>query len=138
MSHLRSFAHDPEIYNEPIKFNPGRFLQHEDGVAPECDPKKFVFGFGRRICPGRFLADASLFLIISKSLAVFDIAKRVGEDGKEIDILAEFLPGIISHPSPFHIQVRPRSEHAETLIRSIEVEDPWLEGDSEILNDIQF
>ncbi|CRL20874.1 Cytochrome P450 [Penicillium camemberti] len=133
-----SFAHDPEIYNEPIKFNPGRFLQHEDGVAPECDPKKFVFGFGRRICPGRFLADASLFLIISKSLAVFDIAKRVGEDGKEIDILAEFLPGIISHPSPFHIQVRPRSEHAETLIRSIEVEDPWLEGDSEILNDIQF
>ncbi|CAI7597643.1 unnamed protein product [Penicillium palitans] len=132
-----SFAQDSEIYNEPMKFNPDRFLQREDGVAPECDPKKFVFGFGRRICPGRFLADASLFLIISKSLAVFDIAKRVGEDGKEIDILAEFLPGIISHPSPFHIQVRPRSEHAQTLIRSIEAEDPWLKGDSEVFNDIQ-
>ncbi|CAI7676626.1 unnamed protein product [Penicillium discolor] len=131
-----SFAHDPEIYNEPMKFNPGRFLQREDSVAPECDPKKFVFGFGRRICPGRFLADTSLFLIISKSLAVFDIAKRVGADGKEIDPPAEFLPGIISHPSPFHIQVRPRSEHAEKLIRTVEVEDPWLKGDSEVFNDI--
>ncbi|KAJ5680247.1 Cytochrome P450 E-class group I [Penicillium majusculum] len=131
-----SFAHDPEIYNEPMNFNPGRFLQRGDGVAPECDPKKFVFGFGRRICPGRFLADTSLFLIISKSLVVFDIAKRVGADGKEIDPPAEFLPGIISHPSPFHIQVRPRSEHAEKLIRSVEVEDPWLKGDSEVFNDI--
>ncbi|KAJ5606798.1 Cytochrome P450 E-class group I [Penicillium hordei] len=132
-----SFTHDPEIYNEPMTFNPSRFLQQEDGVAPECDPQKFVFGYGRRICPGRFLADTSLFLIISKSLAVFDITKRVGEDGKDIDLLAEYLPGIISHPSPFYIQVRPRSEHARMLIRSVEVEDPWLKGDSEVFNDIQ-
>ncbi|KAJ5425370.1 Cytochrome P450 E-classgroup I [Penicillium sp. CMV-2018d] len=107
-------------------------------IGPLGVPQKFVFGFGRRICPGRFLADTSLFLIISKSLAVFDIAKRVGEDGKEMDLLAEFLPGIISHPSPFHVQVRPRSEHAEKLIRSVEVEDPWLKGDSDVFNDIQF
>ncbi|KGO45758.1 Cytochrome P450 [Penicillium expansum] len=138
VANIWSFAHDPEIYNEPMKFNPDRFLECEDGIAPECDPQKVVFGFGRRICPGRFLADASLFLTISKSLAVFDIAKSVGEDGKEIDLPDEFSPGIISHPSPFRVQVRPRSKHAEMLIRSVELEDPWLEGDSKVFNDIQF
>jgi cytochrome P450 len=137
-SYLRSFTHDPEIYNEPMSFNPGRFLQHENGTAPECDPQKFVFGFGRRICPGRFLAEASLFLTIAKSLAVFDIAKGLGEDGKEMDLPADFSTGVISHPSPFRVQVRPRSEHAQVLIRSVEAEEPWLEGDSEVFDHIKL
>ncbi|KAJ5424189.1 Cytochrome P450 E-class group I [Penicillium cf. griseofulvum] len=123
-----SFTHDPDIYNEPMSFNPVRFLQHQNGISPECDPQKFVFGFKRRICPGRFLAEASLFLTIAKSLAVFDIAKGLEEDGKEVDLPAGFSTGIISHPSPFHVQVRPRSEHAQGLIRSVEAEEPWSKG----------
>jgi hypothetical protein len=121
-----------------MSFNPGRFLQHEDGIAPECDPQKLVFGFGRRICPGRFLADASLFLTIAKSLAVFDIAKGLGEDGKEVDLPAGFLPGIISHPSPFRVQIRPRSERAQMLIGSVEAEEPWLKGHSKVFDDIKL
>ncbi|KXG47264.1 Cytochrome P450, E-class, group I [Penicillium griseofulvum] len=138
IANIWSFTHDPEIYNEPMSFNPDRFLQHENGIAPECDPQKFVFGFGRRICPGRFLAEASLFLTIAKSLSVFDITKGLGVDGKEMDLPAEFSTGVISHPSPFRIQVRPRSEHAQVLIRSVEAEEPWLKGDSEVFDDIKL
>ncbi len=37
-----------------------------------------------RICPGRHLADVSLFLAISTILALYNVKKGVGPDGKEI------------------------------------------------------
>jgi cytochrome P450 len=41
-------SRDPRNYNNPDKFNPERFL----GPEPELDPRKYIFGFGRRKCPG--------------------------------------------------------------------------------------
>ncbi|KAH9851179.1 hypothetical protein C2E23DRAFT_831272 [Lenzites betulinus] len=35
---------------------------------------QFAFGFGRRTCPGRFLADALLFSHYAHILAVFDVS----------------------------------------------------------------
>lgn len=133
----RSFTHDPEIYKEPMTFNPDRFLGTED-TLPESDPRRFVFGFGRRICPGRFLAESTLFLTIAKSLSVFDITRPIGKDGRKGDLEGGFTPGIISHPAPFHVSIRSRSEHADILIRSVEEEDPWLKGDSKIFDGIQY
>ena len=41
----RGMLHDEEVYHEPERFNPQRF----DGVhANEEDPRKVLFGFGRR------------------------------------------------------------------------------------------
>jgi cytochrome P450 len=40
-----------------------------------------LFGFGKRICPGRHLADATLFIAIASLLSVFDIKKGNGADG---------------------------------------------------------
>ena len=44
----RRILHDPEIYNDPFAFNPGRFLPGPDGKESEMDPRKVAFGFGRR------------------------------------------------------------------------------------------
>jgi hypothetical protein len=44
----RFMMHDPRTYKDPHVFNPSRFL----GDNPEPDPRTWVFGFGRRICPG--------------------------------------------------------------------------------------
>jgi cytochrome P450 len=41
-------ARDEDIYPDPVEFRPERFL----GPSPQVDPHKFVFGFGRRACPG--------------------------------------------------------------------------------------
>ena len=38
---------DPEVYPDPEAFNPDRFLRN-DGKAPEGEPNKLIFGFGRR------------------------------------------------------------------------------------------
>ncbi|KAL2871204.1 cytochrome P450 [Aspergillus lucknowensis] len=119
MTNIWNFTHDEASYKDPEIFNPGRFL----GESPELDPHTIAFGFGRRICPGRLLADSTIFLSIAQSLAVFDVRK----DG-ENSARAEFLPGVISHPVPFKLKITPRSKAHEELIRAVEIEHPWEES----------
>jgi hypothetical protein len=119
-----------------MEFKPERFLPI-NGSLPEPDPHKLSFGFGRRICPGHFLADSSLFLNIAQVLAVFQINKAV-EKGQAIDPPMNFLPGVISHPAPFRTSVIPRSQQHEALIRLVEKIHPWQESDAEILERVTY
>lgn len=89
------------------------------------------FGFGRRICPGRILAENSLYLNVVQSLAVFNIDKAVGNG--EAEPVVEFTPGVVSHPGPFKNVITPRSPHHERLIRSLEQRYPWKESDGDVL-----
>ncbi|KAI8240878.1 Multifunctional cytochrome P450 monooxygenase [Colletotrichum sp. SAR 10_96] len=122
------FTHDPEVYQDPMEFRPERF----QGPKPEKDPRKIVFGYGRRICAGQILAENSLFLNFAQSLAVFDIKSPV-INGKLVEPEAEFNPGVISHPAPFDVSIKPKSPHHEKLIRSIEDRFPWQESDAKDL-----
>ncbi|PLB45030.1 flavonoid 3-hydroxylase [Aspergillus steynii IBT 23096] len=112
------FMHDPAIYADPMTFKPERFLS-ENGHTPERDPNLFAFGFGRRICPGKVLANADIYLTIAQAVASLRITNPV-KDGKEVPVTAEFLPGVISHPAPFEVAIRPRSAGHEALIREVE------------------
>ncbi|KAG1855191.1 cytochrome P450 [Suillus subalutaceus] len=105
---------DPRRYANPSQFNPERFLA-KDGKEPEMEPRTVCFGFGRRICPGLHLADASMWISTAMSLAVFDISKVV-ENGIEITPEIEPLPGTASHPKPFKCSIKPRSATALGLI----------------------
>ncbi|KAL5040935.1 hypothetical protein BDW71DRAFT_212621 [Aspergillus fruticulosus] len=127
MPNIWSFTHDASVYKDPSAFNPARFI----GDAPEPDPSNLTFGFGRRICPGRLLADSSIFLTIAQSLAVFEISSA-GEDAAK----AEFMPGVISHPVPYRLDIRPRSKRHEELVRRIEVESPLGDGGARELDGI--
>jgi hypothetical protein len=109
-------------------FKPERFLGL-DGREPEMDPHGIVFGFGRRICPGRILADNTVYLSVAQSLAVFNITKTV-KNGKEADVKPEFQAGVISHPVPWNFDISPRTPAHEALIRSVEKEQPWEPSDA--------
>lgn len=132
-----AITRDPELYDDPTSFNPSRFLaQHQSegkgSPLPEPDPRQYVFGFGRRVCPGRFLADATLSLTILQTLAVFRIGKAV-RDGKEVDVKADFLPGLLSQPVDFEADIVPRYNGAEKLVRENTTPSSWPSGDSEEL-----
>ncbi|MCJ1439431.1 hypothetical protein MMC27_008825 [Xylographa pallens] len=127
---IKWFSMDPAIYPEPEKFIPERFFGSNQAPSP-CD---YVFGFGRRICPGRLLANSSMFLIIAQTLAVFEISKVVDQEtGRTIEPVVGTLPGFVAHPIPFQYKIVPRSgKHAE-IIKSVEIEHPWEMGDARLL-----
>lgn len=114
LANLWNMLHDPETYPEPFVFNPERHIATPEKEAQQ-DPRKVCFGYGRRICPGMYLAEASLFSAVAMSLAVFDIEKAV-ENGVPITPVHENTSGIISYPKPFKCVIKPRSEKAVALI----------------------
>jgi len=92
----RSILHDPGTYDDPFIYDPGRFLK--DGtIDPSVrDPMVAAFGYGRRICPGRFLAENTLFIFICHIMTVYDIRPGLGDDGKELEIKPEMTDGLLS------------------------------------------
>ena len=48
-----------------------------------------------RICVGKYLAEASVWIAMVTMLAVFNINKAKDESGREIEIVPEFTPGVI-------------------------------------------
>ncbi|KAJ6011441.1 hypothetical protein N7451_002853 [Penicillium sp. IBT 35674x] len=134
LPNIRAFNHDPEVYPEPSVFRPERYLP-EEGREVEPDPHGTSFGYGRRLCPGRIVADTSLFLTIANTLATFDITKGVGQNGQEIEPPVDFTPGIISHPLPYECNFTPRSENHKALILEFERETPFENSDAGALSE---
>ncbi|KAH8879379.1 cytochrome P450 [Thozetella sp. PMI_491] len=88
-----AMSRDTQIYKDPELFNPDRYTPKEEGGAGE----PFLvgpFGFGRRICVGRHLAQASVWIAVATMVATMDITKPLGPDGKPIDQKIVFSTGL--------------------------------------------
>jgi cytochrome P450 len=82
---LRAILHDPEAYPEPETFNPDRFLNH-DGTFRDDPTIALAFGVGKRLCPGRHFAEATLFMVAASVLSVYNVIRARDEYGNEIPI----------------------------------------------------
>ncbi|KAF5366393.1 hypothetical protein D9758_009759 [Tetrapyrgos nigripes] len=117
---LWNMARNPEVYSNPMDFNPSRFL----GESPEQDPREVIFGFGRRyvnaasshfsdlqflsmmsvrICPGRRLVESVLCITFAMVLASFNISSDA-----EAPVKFRRNPGIISHLDEMKLRIVPR------------------------------
>ncbi|KAI0742440.1 cytochrome P450 [Daedaleopsis nitida] len=101
---------DPAHFPEPQAFLPERFLDRQ--TAEACNPRKIVFGFGRRLCPGREFAEASIWLAAASVISMFDVAKAVDQWGNEITPAGDYVSGFVSQPKPFVCSFQPRTEKA--------------------------
>ncbi|RPD62685.1 cytochrome P450 [Lentinus tigrinus ALCF2SS1-7] len=108
--------HDPEAYPDPERFMPERFLKGGKLDPDVCDPGRFAFGYGRRLCPGRYFADASLFINIAMILHVFNIDPPLDEDGRAVPMELKMTSSIVSYPEDCRCTITPRSEQARQLI----------------------
>ncbi|KJA25593.1 hypothetical protein HYPSUDRAFT_37635 [Hypholoma sublateritium FD-334 SS-4] len=100
----------------PEEFAPERFMT-EAQSTDAIDPYLYAFGFSRRECPGRHLADNSLFLIISWLVATVSICKSKNADGVEEFVEPSYISALISYPGPFEVDFKHRNEELETLIK---------------------
>ncbi|KAJ3492019.1 hypothetical protein NLI96_g265 [Meripilus lineatus] len=110
-----SMGMDENIYANPHMFWPERYLPKPAGNG-EPHPAS-IFGFGRRACPGRYLADASIWLAMVNIMATFEISFAQDAYGKSIVPPREYITGATRRPKPFICQIRPRGAWAEKLIQ---------------------
>ncbi|KAI1790108.1 cytochrome P450 [Ganoderma leucocontextum] len=118
IANLYAFSRDERVYPEPETFNPERFLKDGKINSDVQDPNTFVFGYGRRICPGRHFAEASLFIMIASVLHTLTIDSAMDERGKPIAPEAKMSHGVISYPVPFPCSIKPRSSGHAGLIHT--------------------
>ncbi|KAJ3485898.1 hypothetical protein NLI96_g4619 [Meripilus lineatus] len=106
-----------DVYHKPFTFLPERFLSKPDGFGEPLP--SVVFGFGRRICPGRWLAQSEMWIAIASILSVFDIKPIQNNQGEDVLPPPEFHVSLTSHPKPFQCRVLPRSDKAKTVLRQL-------------------
>ncbi|EJD46785.1 cytochrome P450 [Auricularia subglabra TFB-10046 SS5] len=117
LSNVWAILRDESVFPDGGKFNPGRWLRGGTLNQTMQDPRIAVFGFGRRICPGRHFADASVFLAVATLLKCFSF-EVFTDDGAEHPPSGKIVTGLVSCPAPFKCTIRPRSETTSALINA--------------------
>ncbi|KAF8336876.1 cytochrome P450, partial [Cantharellus anzutake] len=105
-------SRDENLHRDPESFIPERFLvpptfrfDAEDAGTP-LDPTTYVFGYGRRKCPGIHFADSMLWFTIVTLLATTRILPAKDSDGKDILPRVEYTGGLVREllPTPYHFE----------------------------------
>jgi cytochrome P450 len=96
---------DEKLFDSPLDFRPERWLG-------KSQPGNW--GYGRRVCTGRFIAKNSLNIVIARMLWAFDISSK---DGKR-PLVEEsmFTQGFVSAPKPFEAVFTPRSAQHKRVV----------------------
>ncbi|KAJ6477548.1 cytochrome P450 [Mycena sanguinolenta] len=105
--------HDPEVYPNPMEFDPDRY----QGLDSEMDKVTDIgFGFGRRACPGRHFAEGTFFVVVSTVLATCEILPIQDTEGNPVLPHISYTSGTISFPPPFDCDIKCRSQKALDLL----------------------
>ncbi|KAG2337682.1 cytochrome P450 [Suillus weaverae] len=96
-----ALSRDEDLFPDASRFDPSRHLT-VDGKLKDPFVNHFAFGHGRRICPGRWFAENTLWTAAAAILAVLRIDHAKDSNGDRIEVKPEFSTGMVIHPEPFH------------------------------------
>ncbi|KAI1246526.1 hypothetical protein MGN70_013426 [Eutypa lata] len=110
--------HDEHRYPNPMSFNPDRYLTdsltsaQSSNLSDATERDHWMFGAGRRICPGMWVAEREIWLAVSRMLWAFDMEAAPGHpiDLSEYDGLSG------RSPVPFYVNLKPRHEGVEGVL----------------------
>lgn len=107
--------HDPNIYPDPLTFDPTRFMDRKKNALQGINElPDAAFGFGRRcvfitflayhvdynpcrMCPGRWFAFDTMWIIVASILSSYDIMKAVDDTGNTIEPKIEYSSGLLRY-----------------------------------------
>lgn len=81
---------DPKLSGpDAHEFNPTRYLDDVSGklkpaLPDTLDQGQLTYGFGCRVCPGRHVANSSLFIIVVTTLWAMKIEKARDVNGQDV------------------------------------------------------
>jgi len=113
---------DPEVYGEnAAQFDPARHLDGNGDIAPAPDTKDeghVSFGFGRRECVGRHVANNSLFINLAVMLWAMKFERKTDVSGNPppLDVNGFIDHGVVVRPVPFECEISPRFPEAPGLL----------------------
>ncbi|KAH6906127.1 cytochrome P450 [Coprinopsis sp. MPI-PUGE-AT-0042] len=113
-----AIMHDANVFEDPFVFNPERYFKDGKLNTDLLDPMDVVFGYGRRICPGRHLSNAGLTMLAASLLTAFDIKQSIDANGSPIPLkyALESESSLFAFPDKFDCDIVPRSpRHAEMI-----------------------
>nr|ANC28040.1 cytochrome P450 [Polyporus umbellatus] len=119
MANIWAMSRDTESYQDPERFHPERFLRNGQLNCDVRDPASYVFGFGRRLCPGRHFAEAKLFITCASILHTFNISPPLDMEGRptKLDVwMGNDMA--VSHLDSFDCRIIVRDTQKEALIRA--------------------
>jgi cytochrome P450 len=106
-----SISRDPDVYPEPHAFKPQRWINEQGGLRD--DLKFFVYGFGRRACPGQHVANRSVFIITLLMLWAYKLTLDPTKPLEDMALMAGSMPNVL--PCTFEFEKR----IPETELRSM-------------------
>ncbi|VDB85723.1 unnamed protein product [Peniophora sp. CBMAI 1063] len=116
-ANIYTMMQDPDLFPDPDSFRPERFLSVDDQTLdPRLREFTLPFGFGRRICPGMYVALQSIFIVVARILWAFEVQPRPG--AVLPDSHAYVSDGLSKSPAAFAFVLRPRFEEALTILNA--------------------
>ncbi|KAK0200037.1 cytochrome P450 [Desarmillaria ectypa] len=109
VANIWAITRNESWFPDPETFNPERHLNW-DNVSEIPEPTSLIFGFGRRSCPGSYLAVDTVWTAVAMTLATCTISPELDAEGKAVLPEVRYTSGAFSHPCPFSCRIHRRSE----------------------------
>jgi cytochrome P450 len=86
--------HEPTRYPNPSTFDPARFADRDPASTTKNPAPDVAYGFGRRVCPGRYLASDTIWIVAASVIAAFEIRRPLDGEGREVVPEVAYTPGL--------------------------------------------
>ncbi|KAH9047995.1 cytochrome P450 [Lactarius deliciosus] len=119
LPNMRLINSDPAVFGiDAARFNPSRYLDEKNQVKALMDGHEghISFGYGRRLCPGRFAAEGTLAIDLATLLWALRFERPEGVQG-ELDVHTFVRIGVGARPKPFECNAVPRFTDVEALLK---------------------
>ncbi|KAI0306216.1 cytochrome P450 [Multifurca ochricompacta] len=122
LPNVKVLNYDPKVFGEDAeRFDPARHLNEKGEVkmlmTEGREDGHVTFGFGRRLCTGRHLAEGTLAIDFATMLWAMRFERPESGAKCELDVHTLVRSGLTTRPVPFEYKALPRFPEADSLLK---------------------